>query len=439
MIYSSGFDTHPEFEPLPSPIWTQTRSFVSGGWESSDTGAVCLLGPSHLSVVAGIIHCPNPERTRMSVRKRNDTKSVRWTAGWKNPAGKWQFKDFRTKAEAVAYEAQMASQVQKGDYANPHAGKTKLSTVYEDWKKTESRLKPKTRASYDSLWKCLVGPKWGNSQISGITKAEVKNWLNESKSSTGNKVGASRMRQSLFVLNALLNHAVEMSLINKNVLGELRSILPKLNEVPKKRTIEEHELEMLANECGENKLLILIAGYLGLRWAELVALTPEDFDFKNKSIQISKTMSEVNGNFQLVTTKSGHSRSVPILEFFQVELMEKVVATPAGTPVFHSAKGGYLRSSNFAKRVFNPAIKKSGLPKITFHDLRHTAISHQIQGGADIVSVSKVAGHSSPATTLRIYAHELDRSQENIREAINKSVAISASNRYPTDSNSKTA
>ena len=148
----------------------------------------------------------------MSVRKRNDTKSVRWTAGWKNPAGKWQFKDFRTKAEAVAYEAQMASQVQKGDYANPHAGKTKLSTVYEDWKKTESRLKPKTRASYDSLWKCLVGPKWGNSQISGITKAEVKNWLNESKSSTGNKVGASRMRQSLFVLNALLNESTRYHL-----------------------------------------------------------------------------------------------------------------------------------------------------------------------------------------------------------------------------------
>lgn len=375
----------------------------------------------------------------MSVRKRKDTKSVRWTAGWKNPAGKWQFKDFRTKAEAVAYEAQMASQVQQGDYANPHAGKTKLNAVHADWKKTESRLKPKTRATYDSLWKCVVGPKWGNSQISGITKAEVKNWLNESKSSTGNTVGASRMRQSLFVLNALLNHAVEMGLINKNVLGDLKSILPKLNEVPKKRTIEEHELESLANECGENKLLILIAGYLGLRWAELVALTPEDFDFKNKSIQISKTMSEVNGNFQLVTTKSGHSRSVPILEFFQIELMEKVMATPAGTPVFHSAKGGYLRSSNFAKRVFIPALEKAGVPKITFHDLRHTAISHQIQGGADIVSVSKVAGHSSPATTLRIYAHELDRSQENIREAINKSVAISASNRFPTDSDSKSA
>ena len=375
----------------------------------------------------------------MSIRKRKDTKSTRWTASWKNPSGRWQCKDFKTKAEAMAFESQMIAQVQRSDYANPHAGKTKLSMVYQDWKKTESRLKPKTRKTYDSLWKCLVEPMWGNRQISNITKAEVKNWLNEATSITGNKVSPSRMRQSLFVLNALLKHAVEMELINKNVLGDLRSILPKLNEPTKKRTIEREELERLANECGEYNLLIFVAGYLGLRWAELVALVPEDFDFKNKSIQINKTMSEVNGRFELVTTKSGQSRTVPILEFFQHELMEKVVATPAGKPVFHSAEGGYLRSSNFARRVFIPALERAELPKITFHDLRHTAISHQIEGGADIVSVSKVAGHSNPATTLRIYAHELDRSQENIREAINKSVALSAFDRYPTDSSSQSA
>lgn len=375
----------------------------------------------------------------MSIRKRTDTKSIRWTATWKNPSGRWQCKDFKTKAEAVAYKAQMTSQVQQGDYANPHAGKTKLAVVYIDWKKTESRLKPKTRKSYDSLWKCLVEPRWGNTQITSLTKAEVKNWLNESNSLTGNTVSPSRMRQALFVLNSVLNHAVEMGLMNKNVLGDLKTILPKLNESPKKRTIEREELQRLANECGDNKLLILIAGYLGLRWAELVALVPEDFDFKNKSIQINKTMSEVNGRFELVTTKSGHSRSVPILEFFQVDLVEKVMATTSGKPVFHSAKGDYLRSSNFARRVFTPALERAGLAKITFHDLRHTAISHQIEGGADIVSVSKVAGHSNPYTTLKVYAHELDRSQENIREAINKSVAISASNRYPTDSTSKSA
>ena len=435
--------------PVPTGDWGSSQprlellgrgqKFVSGLWESLDNGGVCLFRPLNLSVVAGIIHCPSLERTDMSIRKRTDTKSTRWTASWKNNAGRRQCKDFKTKAEAVAYEAQMLSQVQKGDYANPHSGKTKLSVVYTDWKKTESRLKPKTRSSYDSLWKCLVEPKWGNTQISNITKAEVKNWVNEANSITGKKISTSRIRQATFLLNTLLHHAVDMELINKVVLGRLKGVMPKLDESAKKKTIEREELERLASECGDNKLLILIAGYLGLRWAELIALTPEDFDFKNKTIQITKTMSEVNGHFELVTTKSGHSRSVPILEFFQVDLMEKVMAVPSGKPVFHSAKGDYLRSSNFAKRVFIPALHRAGLAKITFHDLRHTAISHQIQGGADIVSVSKVAGHSNPYTTLKVYAHELDRSQENIREAINKSVAISASNRYATDPSSKSA
>ena len=69
----------------------------------------------------------------MSVRKRTDTKSTRWTATWKAPNGRWQCKDFKTKNEAVAYKAQMTSQVQQGDYANPHAGKTKLALVYLDY------------------------------------------------------------------------------------------------------------------------------------------------------------------------------------------------------------------------------------------------------------------------------------------------------------------
>ena len=42
---------------------------------------------------------------------------------------------------------------------------------------------------------------------------------------------------------------------------------------------------------------------------------------------MNKTMSEVNGRFELVTTKSGQSRTVPILELFQHELMERVCAS----------------------------------------------------------------------------------------------------------------
>lgn len=375
----------------------------------------------------------------MSVRKRKDTVKTRWTARWKSPENKWKTKDFPTRKEAERFEAQMKSDVLRGDYTNPHAGKTLLKDVYSNWKQTSGRLKPKSIATNDSLWKCLVEPKWGNRQISSITRAEVAVWASEAISITGKKVSQSRIRQSAFLLNTLLTHAYDMGLINRVVIGKMKGIVPKLEEPAKKQTLTIEELQMLANSCGEFKLFILVAGLLGLRWAELLALNPDDFDFKNKTIQINKSLSEINGRFELVTTKTGKSRYVPIPDSIQKELMEKVMATPADALVFRSTKGGNLRSSNFARRVFIPALKNAGLPRIKFHDLRHTAVTNLIHSGVNIVSVSKAVGHSKPTTTLNIYAHELSDHQDSIRNAIDANIADSACDRSVTDSDSKSA
>jgi len=80
-------------------------------------------------VVPGIITLLEKEK-RMTVRKRPDTKSTRWQASWKKSDGKRGFKDFPTKAEAMAFESKMKADVIRGDYANPISGKTKVETVY---------------------------------------------------------------------------------------------------------------------------------------------------------------------------------------------------------------------------------------------------------------------------------------------------------------------
>lgn len=60
--------------------------------------------------------------------------------------------------------------------------------------------------------------------------------------------------------------------------------------------------------------------------------------------------------------------------------------------------------------------KEKGLPKLTFHGLRHTSASYLIACGQDIVSVSKRLGHANTNTTLSIYAHAFKkRDQESAR------------------------
>lgn len=57
------------------------------------------------------------------------------------------------------------------------------------------------------------------------------------------------------------------------------------------------------------------------------------------------------------------------------------------------------------KRHFLTALKKAGLPKIRFHDLRHAYGSLLIEQGENVKYIQSQLGHSSPMVTLNVYAH----------------------------------
>jgi integrase len=167
--------------------------------------------------------------------------------------------------------------------------------------------------------------------------------------------------------------------------------------------------------------------------------THRDFDFRDETIKVSRSNSEVNGSFHLVSTKSGKPRVLPIPEFILADLRTFVLGKSSDEPVFKSIKGKPLRRSNFARNVFKPALERVGLKGFRFHDLRHTAISLLANSGADIMALSRVMGHSKPSTTLNIYAHELDSSTETIRLRLDSMVAKNRCDRNATDGDAQSA
>jgi integrase len=75
--------------------------------------------------------------------------------------------------------------------------------------------------------------------------------------------------------------------------------------------------------------------------------------------------------------------------------------------VFADALGGPLRTNNLERRHFGPMMAKAGVPRIRFHDLRHTAATLLIAEGVPVGVVSQMLGHTSAAFTLSVYAHVL--------------------------------
>ena len=396
-----------------------------------------------MSVVNGKIEKENARR-KMSVHKLKGLKSTSYQARWTDPSGKRRSKNFKTKSAAEKFEAEMITSILRSEYSDPKSGKVKVKEIYTLWIEASAGLKPKTIASYKSLWRTTVGPFWAERRLGTINPAEIKTWLNNMESVGEKEIGVSRKIQSLAVLSGILNHAIDLNLINRNpaktgAKGSLRKSLQVKVEKKSKRSLETQELVKLANSCGNYRLLIMVAGLLGLRWAELVALTPEDFDFKKNEISITKSLSEESGHFYLVAPKSGKPRIVPIPEFISKDLKALVLSTSKGAPIFSSPEGGYLRHGNFRKRVFLPAVEKAGLKKFTFHELRDTAISQAISTGANILVISAIAGHANTAITLNVYGHQINGTMNQFKHAIDNLYFRNESDKSVTNENSQTA
>ena len=73
--------------------------------------------------------------------------------------------------------------------------------------------------------------------------------------------------------------------------------------------------------------------------------------------------------------------------------------------IFPSQTGSPLEANNVVTRYFRKALKKAELPRMRFHDMRHTFASLLIEQGENIKYIQSQLGHSSPTVTLNVYAH----------------------------------
>jgi len=85
--------------------------------------------------------------------------------------------------------------------------------------------------------------------------------------------------------------------------------------------------------------------------------------------------------------------------------------------VFPSTVGSAIDPSNML-RYFRASLKAANLPKIRFHDLRHTAASLMLNNGVDVLVASQRLGHAQPSITLNVYGHLMPSMQSEAAELL---------------------
>ena len=202
-----------------------------------------------------------------------------------------------------------------------------------------------------------------------------------------------------------MDFAVAQKIITENPCKNVS--LPKI-EHKEMQTIPAEQLPAFLEEAKASGVyeMYYIVLSTGLRRGELLGLKWEDIDWKDGIITVRRQVARVDGEIVEAPLKTKNSYRAVSISPQAVEVLEQQKAKTRDAYVFPSPNGGPISPdsvNNMLKRV----LERAGIPKVRFHDLRHTAASTMIANGVDIVTAATELGHASPTTTANMYAHQI--------------------------------
>ena len=336
---------------------------------------------------------------------------------WRTPDRRKHRRRFKTRREAVAFEAEVRAAKNRGLAVDARAGKSiTVAQCYQRWRDSRQEVRPKTAACWSSGWK-HVEARFAGWPVASVDTPSVQAWvINLGVGPRG--VGPRLQRPALSVLRQTMAYAVERGWIMTNpVLGVTVPPLPRRES----HVLTVTEVLELREACRpkasddrvpvDQSYLVPVLAFTGLRVGEAAELNVGDIDLGSRRIHVRGTK-----------TRAAR-RTVGIPEVLVDELSQQIEGRPASSPAFLSPLRYRLRPNAWVKAVYwAEATRRIGHEGLRVHDLRHTYATILRAAGADLKLLQASMGHESIHTTAHVYAHLYTDELVALTSAIDKQI-----------------
>jgi integrase len=382
-------------------------------------------------------------------------KGKRYMAVWRNENGQEESMAFPVRELATRHWKAMETDIARGDYQDPKAGRELVRDVGARWLAGRGDADPSSWDRYESVWRLHVKPALGRKRVSGVKPSEISAFL----TGLAEKIGPSTAQTAHLVLYQTMQLAVADGLRRANPVASSVVKRPYVPVTPVENIWPNETVWAIIDaHPPELRLIPVLMAGCGLRIGEALAVSLEDFDFDKHELHVRRQLKRIGSSRTFVFAlpkgdKPGNpkTRVVPVpnwvmayvqlhIETWPPRLLSLPWERATGDPESHkilfrwSTDDSYVRYRLYSEQVWKPALvialvipapvkdargrrryvtaRKEGP-----HQLRHFYASVMLSSLVSVNELAEYLGHD-PVMTLRVYGHLVPSSHKRAREAM---------------------
>jgi integrase len=350
-----------------------------------------------------------------SIYRRSDG---RWVAvldlGWRDGKRTRKYLYGRTRDQVAQRLARALAQQQQGyEFANERLTVEQFLGRWLEAK--QGTVRPGTWARYEELVRLHVNPKIGRHRLVRLKPEQLQQCYAE--------LQASRSPATVLKVHRMLHNAFKLAVR----WGAMPQNTTELVIAP---AVQRHEFDTFTVEQARSfrkvvqgdrlEALYVLAITTGMRQGELLGLHWQDVDLERRRLQLIRQLKTRQSRRAVLLPELAATALVDHRDRQAVEREQQGVLWEDHGLVFPSTVGRPLNPENLRQRGFFPLLDRAGLPRIRFHDLRHSCATLLLGEGVHPKIVSDLLGHSQIGITLDLYSHVTATMQAVAAEAMDR-------------------
>lgn len=312
-----------------------------------------------------------------------------------------------------------AAQQAKDEGFSLETDRQTVAQFLDTWlKAVKPTVKVRTYEHYEGIIRVRVKPRIGTRLLANVKGDDLEALYGALADKADGKLSERSVHHTHRVLHQAFAYAVRRRRIPRNPCDDAKP--PKVDRKEMKVLTPEQARAFLAATAEHPAhALYVLAITTGMRAGELLGLQWADIDFDGGRLMVQRALQKQNAHgLVLVAPKTKHSRRT-------IELTDRAIAAlrvhrdrqtfqrrKAGenwqeTDLVFAGQHGQPMDPSWSRQVFYAALKAAKMPRIRFHDLRHTAATLLLMQGEPAKVVSEMLGHATVGLTLDTYSHVL--------------------------------